>query len=245
MAAELILVVEDDPDVATLVRFHLEKEGYRTALNASGDRFVAQVEELQPALVVLDIMLPAGSGLLLLRQLRQHPRFAQLPVIVLTALAEEGDRVRGLDLGAGDYVTKPFGARELMARVRARLRESPAPLEALVAGALRLDLRRHKAQLGQQELGLSDTEFRMLAFLMKHPGRALTRREILDAVWSPQHFITERTVDVYMRRLRTKIEPAGGPRFISAVRQVGYRFDAEAAASPPAAVPAPSPAEKG
>lgn len=225
MAADLILVVEDDADVAALLRFHLERDGYRAAVNPTGAGLLPQLDELQPRLVILDLMLPAGGGLTLLRELRRDPRWAALPVIVLTALTEEADRVRGLDLGADDYMTKPFGADELLARVRARLRAAAARPEVLSVGPLRLDLRARAARLREQPLELSDTEFRMLAFLMKHPGRALARREILDAVWSPGHFITDRAVDVYMRRLRAKIEtPADRPR-LTAIPRVGYRLE--------------------
>lgn len=233
-AGPLILVVEDDPDVAQLVRRQLEREGFRAVVNATGEGVLAQVATLRPALLILDLMLPAGSGLLLLRQLRQDPAAAELPVIVLTALAEEADRLKGFALGASDYVTKPFSPRELAARVHARLREGGGGGEELRAGPIRLDLRARTAWLaapgdpaGEQPLELSDTEFRMLAFLLRRPGRALTRREIVDAVWSPQHFITERTVDVYMLRLRSKIEArAEGRKLLVAVRGVGYRLDA-------------------
>ncbi len=244
-AGPLILVVEDDPDVAQLVRRQLEREGFRAVVNATGEGVLAQVATLRPALLILDLMLPAGSGLLLLRQLRQDPAAAGLPVIVLTALAEEADRLKGFALGASDYVTKPFSPRELAARVHARLREGGGGGEELRAGPIRLDLRARSAWLaapgdpaGEHPLELSDTEFRMLAFLLRRPGRALTRREIVDAVWSPQHFITERTVDVYMLRLRGKIEArAEGRKLLVAVRGVGYRLDAggaDAAAKPPA-----------
>ncbi len=238
----LILIVEDDPDVAQLVRRQLERTGLRTVVNDTGAGLVAQVAELRPALLVLDLMLPAGNGLMLLQRLRQDPALAALPVIVLTALAEEADRLRGFALGASDYVTKPFSPRELAARVQARLREGSGGGEELTAGPLRLDLRARRAWLAapaargeghgaapaaEQPLGLSDTEFRMLAFLARNPGRALTRRQIVDAVWSPEHFITERTVDVYMLRLRAKIEAgAAGAKLLVAVRGVGYRLDA-------------------
>ena len=244
-AGPWILVVEDDPDVAQLVRRQLEREGFRAVVNATGEGVLAQVATLRPALLILDLMLPAGSGLLLLRQLRQDPAAAELPVIVLTALAEEADRLKGFALGASDYVAKPFSPRELAARVHARLREGGGGGEELRAGPIRLDLRARTAWLaapgdpaGERALELSDTEFRMLAFLLRHPGRALTRREIVDAVWSPQHFITERTVDVYMLRLRGKIEArAEGRKLLVAVRGVGYRLDAggaDAAAKPTA-----------
>lgn len=235
---ELILIAEDDPDVAQLVRRQLEREGFRATVNPTGAGLLSQAAELRPALLILDLMLPVGSGLNLLRQLRREPALAELPVIVLTALAEEADRLRGFALGASDYVTKPFSPRELAARVRARLRESFTAPDQLLAGPLRLDLGARRAWLAaaaseparspaaEQELELSDTEFRMLAFLLRHPGRALTRREIVDGVWAPRHFITERTVDVYMLRLRAKLDVRGGDRqFLTAVRGVGYRFD--------------------
>ena len=228
---ERILVVEDDADVARLVRFQLEHDGFLVALNETGAGVQEQVTEWRPALVVLDLMLPGANGLEVLQQLRRDPRYTQLPVILLTALGEETDRVRGLDLGADDYITKPFGPRELSARIRARLRASQneAP-PVLAAGGLQLDLRARTATLDNAPLELSDTEFRMLAFLMKSPGKAFTRREIVDSVWSPQHFITERTVDVYMLRLRGKIESdPEQPRHLVSVRRVGYRFDVEPA----------------
>lgn len=228
---ERILLVEDDPDVARMVSYQLEREGYAVTHNPTGTGVFEQLTEWRPALAVLDLMLPAANGLEILQRMRQDPRYAQLPVILLTAMGEETDRVRGLDLGADDYITKPFSARELVARIRARLRASQneAP-PLLTAGALQLDLRARTAQLNGQPLELSDTEFRMLSFLMKNAGKAFTRREIVDSVWSPQHFITERTVDVYMLRLRGKIEPdPEQPRYLISVRRVGYRFDVEAA----------------
>lgn len=230
--------------MARLVARQLQREGWRPVINATGAALLAQIAELRPALLVLDLMLPVGSGLALLRQLRQDPAWAELPVIVLTALAEEADRLRGFALGASDYVTKPFSPRELVARVRARLREAGAGGQQLQAGPVRLDLRARRAWLAAavsnpadanpaepaagRPLELSDTEFRMLAFLLRHAGRALSRREIVDAVWAPRHFITERTVDVYMLRLRAKLAAAapGARELLAAVRGVGYRFEA-------------------
>ncbi|MGH8326035.1 MAG: response regulator transcription factor [Steroidobacteraceae bacterium] len=180
--------------------------------------------------MILDLMLPLAHGFEILTALRQEPRFRQLPVLIVTALGAESDRVRGLDLGADDYIPKPFSPLELSARVRARLRAAPAaPLPLLVSGALTLDLNARSARSGSRILELSDTEFRILAFLMRSPGQALTRREIVAAVWSPQHFITDRAVDVYILRLRAKIEtdPEQPQRLIS-VRRVGYRFDGPA-----------------
>ncbi len=228
----LILIVEDDPDVARLVRLQLERSGFMAAVNATGEGLLAQVLELRPALLILDLMLPAGSGLLLLRQLRQHPATAALPAIILTALDGEAVRLKGFALGASDYVTKPFSPRELAARVQARLREGASGGEVISRGRIRLDLRERTAFLagagGEKALRLSATEYRILAYMLRHAGRALTRQEILDAGWAPQHAISERTVDVYMLRLRSKLAAAGEPggNLLVAVRGVGYRLDA-------------------
>ncbi|HXR97663.1 MAG TPA: response regulator transcription factor [Terriglobales bacterium] len=226
--APTILVVEDDQDVARLVAFQLEHEGFAVTVNATGGGVLEQVASLQPRLVVLDLMLPLAHGYEILRDLRRDPRYAQIPVLLLTALGAESDRVRGLDLGADDYMQKPFSPKELAARVRARLRGAPAAAPArLTAGPLELDLDAHTARMHGVPLELSDTEFRLLAFLMKSPARAFTRRQIVAAVWSPQHFITDRAVDVYMLRLRAKIElEPERPRLLVSVRRVGYRFDA-------------------
>jgi len=223
-----ILVVEDDRDVARLVAAQLTADGHEVVVNSTGGGVVEQVEELEPRLVILDLMLPLAHGFEILQSLRQHPRFAELPILLLTALGAEADRVRGLDLGADDYVQKPFSPRELAARVRARLRGAadtqPPTIEA---GPLTLDLKSHMARLRGENLDLTDTEFRLLAFLMKSPGQAFTRRQIVAGVWSPQHFITDRAVDVTVLRLRGKIEPnPEQPQWLQSVRRVGYRFDA-------------------
>lgn len=228
----LILIVEDDPDVARLVQLQLERSGFTAAVNATGEGLLAQVLELRPALLILDLMLPAGSGLLLLRQLRQHPATAALPAIILTALDGEAVRLKGFALGASDYVTKPFSPRELAARVQARLREGASGGEVISSGRIRLDLRARTAFLageeGEKTVRLSTTEYRILAYMLRHAGRALTRQEILDAGWAPQPAISERTVDVYMLRLRSKLTAAGEPgrSLLAAVRGVGYRLDA-------------------
>lgn len=224
-----ILVVEDDPDLGQLLRFQLEQAGYQVRVNATGAGLPAQLAEFEPSLVVLDWMLPAADGLELLRQLRRQPRTARLPVILLTARGEEADRIRGLDVGADDYVSKPYSPRELLARIRARLR-SGAELgpEALRCGALKLDLRAHAAELNAEKLELSEIEFRLLAFLMRHAGQAFTRRQIVDAVWAADHFITERTVDVYVFRLRNKLEAdPEHPQWLQSVRRFGYSFAGE------------------
>ena len=223
---ERILVVEDDPLLGRLLEVHLGREGFLVTLNATGAGVPEQITALRPRLLILDLMLPAAHGLEILRGLRRDPLHRSLPVLILTALGAEADRIRGLELGGDDYMTKPFSPAELTARVRARLRTAPAAAAEVSAGALRLDLRARTAVLAGRPLELSDTEFRLLAFLMQTPGEAHTRREIVEAVWSPQHFITDRAVDVTLRRLRTRL---GGseeaPGWITAVRGVGYRFD--------------------
>ena len=227
-AVERILVVEDDRDVARLVTIQLQQEGFEVIVNRSGGGVLAQVSELRPRMLILDLMLPLADGLDLLQAVRADPGLRTLPVLVLTALGTEADRVKGLDLGADDYLVKPFSPRELAARVRARLRLAPPePLPpALTAGPLRLDLKARTVSLDGRVVELSDTEFRMLAFFMRSPGQAFTRREIVAGAWSPRHFITERAVDVTLMRLRAKIEPQPDqPRWIVAVRSVGYRFD--------------------
>ena len=221
-----ILIVEDDRDLAELLRLQLEAAGFEPEVNLTGGHFLADLARLEPELVVLDWMLPAGEGLELLRRLRREPRFRMLPVILLTARGAEADRVRGLEVGADDYVTKPFSPRELVARIKARLRGSSgnAPTRLRSCG-LELDLAAHEAKCGDRELELSDTEFRLLAFFLLHPGEAFTRRQIVDAVWSADHFITERTVDVYILRLRSKIAEHRFTSQLAAVRGVGYRFE--------------------
>lgn len=223
-----ILVVEDDRHVARLVRMQLEQEGFEVVVNASGGGVLEQAAALRPRLMVLDLMLPLADGRDLLQSLRMDPGLRTLPVLVLTALGTEADRIQGLDLGADDYLVKPFSPRELVARVRARLRTAPSelPLE-MTAGPLTLDVRARSVTLDGQPVELSDTEYRMLAFFMRSPGQAFTRREIVAGAWSPHHFITERAVDVTLMRLRAKLaaENAAASNWITAVRGIGYRFD--------------------
>ncbi len=224
-----ILVVEDDPDLGELLRYQFQHAGYAVELNPTGAGFFQQLQAFEPHLLVLDWMLPAADGLELLRQVRRQPRSARLPVILLTARGEEADRIRGLDIGADDYVTKPFSPRELLARVRARLRAGVEAGPAILqSGPLRLDLRAHQAELHGHSLELSQIEFRLLAFLMRNAGQAFTRRQIVDAVWAADHFITERTVDVYVFRLRGKLEAdPDTPRWLQSVRRFGYSFAGE------------------
>jgi two-component system phosphate regulon response regulator PhoB len=220
-----ILVVDDEPDILELVRFGLTQEGFsvETAVNAAEG--LASVAKRAPDLVVLDLMLPDMPGTEVCRTIRSIPESAQVPVIMLTARSEEVDRVVGFELGADDYVTKPFSARELALRVRAVLRRgegAPAASRTLGHGALLLDLERHRCKVEDSDIELTAKEFSLLAALMSRPGRVLTREQLLDELWGSDITVTHRTVDTHMKRLREKLGPASD--YIHTVRGVGYRF---------------------
>jgi DNA-binding response OmpR family regulator len=225
--SQAILVVDDDRTVSDVVRRYLERAGYEVTLAGDGPAALAAFARRQPDLVVLDLMLPGIDGLEVCRRLRT--RADGVPIVMLTALGEEADRVLGLQLGADDYVTKPFSPRELVLRVQSVLRRAlprPAPPPAtLVDGGLRLDAARRIASLDGIELSLTVREFDLLAFLMRHPGRAFKRGELLDAVWG-WTFGDQSTVTVHVRRLREKIErDAAAPERILTVWGVGYRYE--------------------
>ncbi|MEV0132925.1 response regulator transcription factor [Dactylosporangium sp. NPDC050688] len=220
-----VLVVDDDPTVSDVVRRYLEREGFAVELAGDGQQALDAYGTERPDLVVLDLMLPGIDGLEVCRRLREQDR--TLPVIMLTALGEESDRVLGLEIGADDYVTKPFSPRELVLRVQSVLRRA-APAQAsgeLVDGALRVDVARRTATLHGRELALTVREFDLLVFLMRNPGRVLRRTELLQQVWG-WTFGDQSTVTVHMRRLREKVEdnPAE-PRRILTVWGVGYRYE--------------------
>jgi DNA-binding response OmpR family regulator len=222
-----VLVVDDDPTVSDVVRRYLEREGFTVELAGDGQQALDAYAAERPDLVVLDLMLPGIDGLEVCRRLRVQDR--ALPVIMLTALGEESDRVLGLEIGADDYVTKPFSPRELVLRVQSVLRRAvpaPAPAsESLVDGELRIDAARRTATLRGRELALTVREFDLLVFLMRNPGRVLRRTELLQQVWG-WTFGDQSTVTVHMRRLREKVEddPAQ-PRRILTVWGVGYRYE--------------------
>jgi DNA-binding response OmpR family regulator len=230
-----VLVVDDDPTVSDVVSRYLERAGYQVTRAADGSGALAEFRRHQPDLVVLDLMLPGIDGLEVCSQLRQHS--AQVPVIMLTALGEEADRVLGLQLGADDYVTKPFSPRELVLRVQSVLRRvagaasRPGTGAVLTDGDLVLDPNRRVARRGGQELVLTVREFDLLAYLIRHPGRAFRRAELLEAVWG-WTFGDQSTVTVHVRRLREKVEddPAV-PRRIVTVWGVGYRYEPEPASA--------------
>jgi DNA-binding response OmpR family regulator len=225
-----VLIVEDEPDIRDLVVHHLKREGYQVSAAASGEEALRQVQAAPPDLVLLDLMMPAMDGLEVCRRLRQDPATAMLPIVMLTAKGDEVDRVLGLEIGADDYIVKPFSPKELLARVRALLRRSrPAPGTApLRLGALLMDLGTHTASVGGDALALTPKEFDLLRALVEARGRVLSREFLLDRVWGYAHAseIESRTVDVHVRRLRVKLGPEG--RRILTVKSVGYRLDTAA-----------------
>jgi DNA-binding response OmpR family regulator len=226
VAAE-VLVVEDEPDIRDLVVHHLTREGYRCRAAATGPEALQQMRAAVPQLVVLDLMLPGMDGLEVCRRLRGDPVTAAVPIIMLTAKADEVDRVVGLEIGADDYMVKPFSPKELLARVRAVLRRVRPGDEArpLVAGRLALDVRRHQATIDGAPLTLTPKEFDLLHALLESAGRVLTREFLLNRVWGYARAdeIESRTVDVHVRRLRAKLGEEG--RRIATVKTVGYRFE--------------------
>mgnify|MGYP000888436858 FL=1 len=221
-----ILVVEDEPAIQALIEVNLRRAGHDARLAADAESARRMVQEELPDLVLLDWMLPGMSGVDFARQLRSAPRTRGVPIIMLTARAEERDKIEALELGADDYVTKPFSPRELMARIKAVLRRH-APQstdDAVELGGLRLDPATHRVTAGGSEVNLGPTEFRLLHFLMTHPERVHGRSQLLDQVWGDHVFVEERTVDVHIRRLRAALEAGGYDRLIQTVRGSGYRM---------------------
>lgn len=222
-----VVLIEDDADLYSLVQYNLEKEGLRFAGSRTGRGAVELCRREKPDLILLDIMLPDADGLEICKAIRAHPELAHLPIIFLTARASEMDRILGLEIGANDYIVKPFSIRELIARVKVHFRGTAAPSKLLQAGELQLDGIRHQATLAGRELALTATEFRLLEFLMSRPGIVFSREQLLDAVWGHGRAVTDRTVDVYILRLRQKIESVPGTSYIRSVRGFGYSFHPE------------------
>lgn len=227
-----ILVVEDESAIAELISINLRHAGFDVTLAASADQAQYEVDRVLPELVVLDWMLPGQSGLALARQWRASARTKELPIIMLTARAEETDKVSGLDAGADDYLTKPFSTNELLARIRAVLRrKAPEALDAVVeVGALTLDPSTRRVSREGVEIKLGPTEFRLLHFFMTHPERVHSRSQLLDRVWGDHVFIEERTVDVHVKRLREALDKVQCARMIETVRGAGYRLTQQASA---------------
>lgn len=225
---QTIIVLEDDADIANLVQHHLQLAGFVVRVCSSGDQVIPLARKQAPILFLLDIMVPGGSGFEVCRRIRESQGLARIPIIFLTARAGEEDRVRGLDLGADDYITKPFGTRELTARVRAVLRRFEKPLTTnITTPDFELNTDSMTLSVRGQPTEVTATEFRLLHFLASHPGRVFTRDQVLDAVWRDLSFVTPRSVDVYIRRLREKIErDPEDPRYLKTVRGAGYKFEA-------------------
>lgn len=223
-----ILLIEDDRDIAELVRYNLEADGYIVSSIADGARGYASLRQAPPDLLVLDLMLPGMSGLEICRELRKDANFSYLPILILSARSDEVDRVTGLEIGADDYVTKPFSVRELCARVKALLRRntrSSCVQSVIECGALMIDPNSYRVSHAGRPVPLSVLEFRLLCHLASNAGRVFTRDQLLDAVWGTDHFVTPRAVDVCVRRLREKLEvDPDHPRLLSTVRGAGYRF---------------------
>jgi two-component system, OmpR family, phosphate regulon response regulator PhoB len=221
-----ILVVEDESAIAELISLNLRHAGYEVTIAGNAEQAQAAVDGVLPDLVLLDWMLPGQSGLALARRWRSETRTRELPVIMLTARADEADKISGLDAGADDYLTKPFSTNELMARIRAVLRrKAPEALDSAVeVGTLRLDPSTRRVTRGDIELKLGPTEFRLLHFLMAHPERVHSRAQLLDRVWGDHVFIEERTVDVHVKRLREALGRGGVAHMIETVRGAGYRL---------------------
>jgi two-component system phosphate regulon response regulator PhoB len=223
-----ILVVDDEPDITALVAYHLAKAGYRVSTASSGAEALRAASEERPDVVVLDLMLPGVSGYDVLTELRSREETRDVGVILLTARREETDRIRGLSLGADDYLTKPFSPQELTLRVAAVLRRLQSPAvasgNALTAGALVIDRSAHRVLLDGHEVGLTATEYKLLLILVERRGRVQTRPQLLETVWEAQPDIQTRTVDMHVQRLRSKLGETG--RLIETVRGFGYRFRA-------------------
>ena len=225
-----ILVVEDDPDIQELLAYNLTRAGHRPLGVTTAEDALASVARSLPDLVLIDWMLPAMSGIELARALRANKRTSDVPLIMLTARGAEEDKLTGLELGADDYVTKPFSPRELLARIKAvlRRRAPQATDDAVEVQGLRLEPASRRVSADGQPVALGPTEFKLLHFFMTHPERVYSRAQLLDYIWGDHVFVEERTVDVHIRRLRKALEPTGHDRLIETVRSAGYRFAPQA-----------------
>ncbi len=226
--SQTVFVLEDDTDISRLVQHHLEAAGFSARVYHTPSNLIPDAERQAPALFLLDIMVPGGDGLDVCRRLRNHSALSTVPIIFLTARAGENDRVLGLELGADDYITKPFATRELVARVKAVLRrfERPSTPTVISFEEVVIDANAMQLTVRGELTTTTATEFRLLDYLARHPGRVFSRDHLLDAVWGDARFVTPRSVDVYVRRIREKIEvDAENPRYLKTVRGAGYRFE--------------------
>lgn len=226
--AKKIAIVEDEAELASLLEYNLTRQGYAVQILTGVKGTLKELELGKPDLILLDVMLPETDGFELCGEIRRSPVLARTPVLFLTARSDEVDRVLGLEIGGDDYMTKPFSPRELVARVKAHLRRVERDQEpaATQLGPFRLDATAHRVFLHERELALTSTEFKLLEFFLQHPGRAYSRDQLLEEVWGQQRFVTPRTVDVHVRRLREQIEEQpDDPRYLTTVRGFGYRFE--------------------
>lgn len=224
-----ILVVEDEAPIRDMLCFVLEQNGYQASVAEDFEAAINNLVEPYPDLVLLDWMLPGGSGIQIAKKMKQHELTRNIPIIMITARGEEEDKIRGLEVGADDYVTKPFSPKELMARIKAVIRRvAPTSLDDVVeVQGLKLDPVSHRVTAEDQALDMGPTEFRLLHFFMTHPERVYSREQLLDHVWGTNVYVEDRTVDVHIRRLRKAISPAGHDRLVQTVRGSGYRFSAK------------------
>jgi phosphate regulon transcriptional regulator PhoB len=234
MPPKKILVVEDEPDIRKLVHYNLTQERFQTLEAEDGEKALKVLQREKPHLIILDLMLPGLSGMELCKVLRSKPETARIPILMLTAKASEADRVVGLEMGADDYLTKPFSPRELVARVKAILRRTDAPAatagaELYEKGPLKINFSTYEASVRGKAVRLTLKEFELLRFLVQNPSRVLSRDQLLDRVWGGEVFVDPRTVDVHIRRLRKAIERNDSkPEWVLTVRGVGYKFDEKA-----------------
>jgi phosphate regulon transcriptional regulator PhoB len=226
MDTKKILIVDDEPDLVELVSYNLKKEGFKVSTASEGEDALEKIRKGTFDLIILDLMLPGIQGVELCRMLRNNPKTESIPIIMLTARGEESDKIRGLETGADDYMTKPFSPKELLARVKALLRragEGPAKDKVISIGDLRINTETYTVTKRDSSLHLSATEFKLLLFLAERKGRVFSREQLLDAVWKDESFVEPRTVDVHIRRLRTQIEDnPSDPVYIKTRRGVGY-----------------------
>ena len=227
MMKPTILIIEDEAPLVELLRYNLEKEGYSVYDAPNGEEGLLKAEEIRLDLIILDWMMPLKSGLEVCREIRSRPNLKDLPIILLTARGEEDDRVRGLNCGADDYLTKPFSITELLARIRAILRRTRPAIseEILIFEDIKMDLAAHRVTRAERPIHLGPTEFRLLQYLMEHPGRVFSREKLLDTVWGHDADVEPRTVDVHIRRLRNSINLAEETDPIRTVRSFGYAID--------------------
>ncbi|MEL7310589.1 MAG: phosphate regulon transcriptional regulator PhoB [Pseudomonadota bacterium] len=229
MSGPRIIIVEDEVAISDMVTFHLSRAGYEVVQALDCQQARERLADQGADLAIVDWMLPDMSGLELVRSLKRDPQFEDLAIIMLTARADEQDKVRGLDSGADDYITKPFSSRELISRIQAVLRRAaPAANESYTAGTLKIDAVGHRVYAGEEEVSLGPKEYRLLKFLVTHPERVYSRAQLLDRVWGANVYVEERTVDVHIRRLRKALETHAADSYIQTVRGAGYRFSARA-----------------